>query len=73
MVSITPWIAAYQAPPSVGFSRQEYWSGLPLPSPFKWLYFVYLLHVIILYVWLILSGFYQSINDASCQDNNKLI
>ena len=27
-----PWTAAYQAPPSVGFSRQEYWSGLPLPS-----------------------------------------
>ena len=31
----TPWTAAYQAPPSMGFSRQEYWSGLPLPSPSK--------------------------------------
>ena len=30
---VTPWTAAHQAPPSVGFSRQEYWSGLPLPSP----------------------------------------
>ena len=29
----TPWTAAYQPPPSMGFSRQEYWSGLPLPSP----------------------------------------
>ena len=29
----TPWTAAYQAPPPMGFSRQEYWSGLPLPSP----------------------------------------
>ena len=29
----TPWTVAYQAPPSVGFSRQEYWSGLPFPSP----------------------------------------
>ena len=29
----TPWDAAYQAPPSMGFSRQDYWSGLPLPSP----------------------------------------
>ena len=29
----TPWTAAYQAPPSMGFSRLEYWSGLPLPSP----------------------------------------
>jgi len=28
-----PWTAAYQAPPPMGFSRQEYWSGLPLPSP----------------------------------------
>jgi len=30
----TPWTAAYQAPLSMGFSRQEYWSGLPLPSLF---------------------------------------
>ena len=29
----TPWTAAYQAPPSMGFSRQKYWSGVPLPSP----------------------------------------
>ena len=29
----TPWTAACQAPPSMGFSRQEYWSGVPLPSP----------------------------------------
>ena len=29
----TLWTAAYQAPPSMGFSRQEYWSGVPLPSP----------------------------------------
>ena len=29
----TPWTVARQAPPSMGFSRQEYWSGLPFPSP----------------------------------------
>ena len=29
----TPWTAAYQAPPSMGFSRQEDWNGVPLPSP----------------------------------------
>ena len=29
----TLWTVSYQAPPSVGFSRQEYWSGLPFPSP----------------------------------------
>ena len=30
---VTPWTVAYQAPPSMGFSRQEYRSGLPFPSP----------------------------------------
>ena len=30
---VTPGTAAHQAPPSMGFSRQEYWSGLPFPSP----------------------------------------
>ena len=29
----TPWTVAYQPPPSMGFSRQEYWSGFPFPSP----------------------------------------
>ena len=29
----TPWTVAYQDPQSMGFSRQEYWSGLPFPSP----------------------------------------
>ena len=29
---VTPWTAAHQAPPSMGFSRQDYWSGVPLPS-----------------------------------------
>ena len=29
----TPWTVAYQAPPSMGFSRQEHWSGLPFPYP----------------------------------------
>ena len=32
-LSATPWTVAYQAPPSMGFSRQEYWSGVPFPSP----------------------------------------
>ena len=31
----TPWTTAYQAPPSMGFSRQEYWSGVPSPSPWQ--------------------------------------
>ena len=35
--SSTSWTAAFQAPPSMGFSRQEYWSGVPLPSPICYL------------------------------------
>ena len=30
---VTPWTVAYQVPPSMGFSKQEYWSGLPFPYP----------------------------------------
>ena len=33
MTVATPWTVAPQAPPSVGFSRQDYWSGVPCPSP----------------------------------------
>ena len=33
LLFVTPWTVAYQAPPSMGFSRQDYWSGLPFPSP----------------------------------------
>ena len=43
--SVTPWTAAFQAPASMGFSRQEYWSGVPLPSPSlkpSWLWLVVL-------------------------------
>ena len=36
---VTSWTAVHQAPPSMGFSRQEYWSGVPLPSP--WHYWAY--------------------------------
>ena len=32
----TPWTVAHQVPPSMGFSRQEYWSGVPLPTPLLW-------------------------------------
>ena len=44
----TPWTAAQQAPLSMGFSRQEYWSGLPLPCPYMCIYtYMYILfHVI---------------------------
>ena len=38
------WTAAYQAPPSMGVFRQEYWSGLPLPSPFFFFFFLSLVN-----------------------------
>ena len=41
----TPWTAAYQAPPSMGFFRQEYWSGVPLPSPATKHAFSEILHI----------------------------
>ena len=40
----TPWTAAYQGPLSMGFSRQEYWSGVPLPSPWHLLVLHYLFY-----------------------------
>ena len=38
---VTPWTAAYQAPPPMGFSRQEYWSGVPSPHPVKYVLVIY--------------------------------
>ena len=35
-LSATPWTVAHQAPPSMGFPRQEYWGGLQFPSPGCW-------------------------------------
>ena len=57
----TPWTAAYQAPLSMGFSRQEYWSGVPLPSPLSFLVCVYyftdfdIVHFISLFLVVILK------------------
>ena len=42
---MTPWTVAHQAPPSMGFSRQEYWSGVPLPSPCWYMQACVLSHV----------------------------
>ena len=50
----TPWTAAYQAPPSMGFSGQEYWSGVPLASP---LYVA--IHVLILVIACVESPFFK--------------
>ena len=73
--SVTPWTAAYQAPPSMGFSRQEYWSGVPLPSPFIGLWPLYRISVIqggeiINISWPYLLGLTRSFwRMESCRDN----
>ena len=52
----TPWTAAYQAPLSMGFSRQEYWSGMPLPSPdatliiFKVFFFFFKIYLLVYFL-----------------------
>ena len=48
----TPWTAAYQAPPSMGFSRQEYWSGVPLPSPICYIVIINVLNSLLLQKYL---------------------
>ena len=53
----TPWTAAYQAPPSMGFSRQEYRSGVPLPSPWRDLVFPILLFSSISLHWSLRKAF----------------
>ena len=45
----TPWTVALQAPPSMGFSRKEYWSGLPFPSPGTLKVFAYL--IVVIMIW----------------------
>ena len=45
----TPWTAAYQAPLSMGFSSQEYWSGVPLPSPSEYIVLSYK-YFVVLYI-----------------------
>ena len=47
----TPWTVAYLAPLSMGFSRQEYWSGLPFPSPINFVLITYILGPLFSYLW----------------------
>ena len=67
----TPWAAVYQAPLSMGFSRQEYWSGVPLPSP--------VMANMFMYIWVlqILKNEKKKMNSIQagkhlCQNNVKL-
>ena len=57
----TTWTAAYQAPPSMGFSRQEYWSGVPSPSPSCHFNGILLRRSNKLKFWTYLSGFEQKL------------
>ena len=73
---VTPWTAAFQTPPSMGFSRQEYWTGLPLPSQDivselgiylmkKWVTKQYLYHEpISVKMYIFNERHYESLNDG---------
>ena len=66
-----PWTAAYQAPPSMGFSRQEYWSGVPLPSPQqKSRYFLILQQISIAQKKRFISRLIGNVDFSSFQVNN---
>ena len=54
---VTPWTAAHQAPPSMGFSRQKYWSGVPSPSPRNGIGRIKLPELFIRYILLPLTTF----------------
>ena len=61
----TSWTAAHQAPPSMGLSRQEYWSGLPLPSPnarcFQIVSFLILVKIWLIYISFPFAAMYKSV------------
>ena len=57
----TPWTAAFQAPPSMGFSRQEYWSGVPLPSPFWALRVIICSNQLGIDLWPHVSGYLEEV------------
>ena len=58
----TPWTAAHQAPPSMGFSRQEWWSGVPLPSPHYYNYIYIYIYILIEYIIIIYTLLNENIN-----------
>ena len=75
----TPWTAAYQAPLSMGFSRQKYWSGLPLPSPYRhsrdvkinqvWIYnFMWQINLNMIHIWRIYSWIENVLNCGVGED-----
>ena len=57
---VTPWTAAYQAPPSMGFSGQQYWSGVPFSSPTTYDIYIYI------YIYIYSQSFYPTSPVLSC-------
>ena len=66
----TPWTSAHQAPPSMRFSRQEYWSGVPFPSPNKSL-FLHKFYMVVLMSYLLIIN--QNWKQPICLSNSKWI
>ena len=68
--SATPWTAAYQAPPSMGLCRQEYWSGVPLPSLSWWCLHVFLIVKVNTWMWKRIKKQAADTNSAIQVDGN---
>ena len=67
----TPWTAAYQAPLSMGFSRQQYWSGVPSPSP---IYLpIYIYTNLLFFRFCSLIGYYKILNIVPCAIQQVLV
>ena len=60
----TPWTAAYQATPSMGFSRQEYWSGVPFRSAFNYIFFSKCLRLVFSYLSVKMSEDRSVVSDS---------
>ena len=72
---VTPLTTAYQAPPSMGFSRQEYWSGVPLTSPVlclaPYIFYLHLLKsIVLIYIVVLCKAFYVWIAKGYCKCNS---
>ena len=73
LILAIPWTAAYQAPPSMGFSRQEYWSGVPLPSPILCILLHIFIDIHILWLRIVREHLFSSQNVCSIGSNTTLI
>ena len=67
---VTPWTSAHQAPLSMGFSKQEYWSGVPLPSPKDWHVLVKLRSILVSHLYV---QFYKTFFQLKWSESRSVV